>query len=225
LKPNYSQANTRFQNVDSFKEWTTEAADEVYQISRWGEGYFAINQTGDMCVLPQKNPNGPRINMMEVIEEMKLKKLAFPAVIRFHDILRSQVTNINKTFRAVIEEARFNGQYTGVYPIKVNQMREVVDEIVDAGAPFNYGLEAGSKPELIAALAMNTNQNSLTILNGYKDEDFLRLALLGIQLGRKVIVVVEKYSELLQLLDLAQKTGVEPMIGLRAKLATKSTGK
>lgn len=225
MKPNYTQANTRFQNVDSFKEWTTEAADEVYQISRWGEGYFAVHGNGDLCVLPNKDANGPRINMMEVIEEMKLKKLAFPAVIRFHDILRSQVTNINKTFRAVIEEARFNGQYTGVYPIKVNQMREVVDEIVDAGAPFNYGLEAGSKPELIAALAMNTNQNSLTILNGYKDEDFLRLALLGNQLGRKVIVVVEKYSELLQLLDLAQKTGVEPMIGLRAKLATKSTGK
>ncbi|MFO0006402.1 MAG: arginine decarboxylase, partial [bacterium] len=123
------------------------------------------------------------------------------------------------------EEARYNGQYMGVYPIKVNQMREVVDEIVDAGAPYNYGLEAGSKPELIAALAMNTNQNSLTILNGYKDEDFLRLALLGNQLGRKVIVVIEKYSELTQLLALSEKVGVEPIIGIRAKLATKSTGK
>ncbi len=216
---------TRFQNMDSYPNWNKEASDEVYQISRWGEGYFGISEQGDLCVLPKKDLSGPRINIMEVIEEMKAKNIAFPAVIRFHDILRSQVININKTFRAVIEEAKFNGNYMGVYPIKVNQMREVVEEIVDAGAPFNYGLEAGSKPELMAALAMNTNSLSLTILNGYKDEEFLRLALLGTQLGRKVIVVVEKYSELLQLLDLAQKLGVEPMIGLRAKLATKSSGK
>lgn len=225
MKQTYTQANTRFQNIDAFKEWTTDAADEVYQISRWGEGYFAINNSGDLCVLPKKDPKGPRINMMEVIDEIKSKGLPFPSVIRFHDILRSQVANINKTFRSVIEEARFNGQYMGVYPIKVNQMREVVEEIVDAGAPFNYGLEAGSKPELMAALAMNVNQNSLTILNGYKDEEFLRLALLGIQLGRKVIVVVEKYSELVQLMELSEKVGVEPMIGIRAKLATKSSGK
>lgn len=226
MKQTNAQTATRFQNIDAFKEWTKAAADEVYQVTRWGEGYFGITDKGDMCVLPMKDKvGGPQINIMEVVEEMKAKNIAFPAVIRFHDILRSQVVNINKTFRTIIEEARFNGQYTGVYPIKVNQMREVVDEIVDAGAPFNYGLEAGSKPELIAALAMNTNQNSLTILNGYKDEDFLRLALLGIQLGRKVIVVVEKYSELLQLLELSEKIGVEPMIGLRAKLATKSTGK
>lgn len=225
MKSTTPQSTTRFQNIDAYKEWTLASADEVYQISRWGEGYFAVGEKGDMCVLPKKDPQGPRINLMEVIEEMKAKNIPFPAVIRFHDILRSQVTNINKTFRSVIEEARFNGHYTGVYPIKVNQMREVVEEIVDAGTPFNYGLEAGSKPELLAALAMNTNQNSLTILNGYKDEDFLRLALLGNQIGRKVIVVVEKYSELLQLMELSEKTGMEPMIGLRAKLATKSTGK
>ncbi|MFA7614638.1 MAG: biosynthetic arginine decarboxylase, partial [Candidatus Caldatribacteriota bacterium] len=123
------------------------------------------------------------------------------------------------------EEAKFNGSYCGVYPIKVNQMREVVEEIVDAGAPYNYGLEAGSKPELIAALAMNMNQNSLTVVNGYKDRDLLRLALLGNQLGRKVIVVVEKYTELIDLIELSKEVGVEPMIGLRAKIATKSSGK
>lgn len=225
MKQPYAQSAIRFQNVDSFEEWSTDSADEVYQISRWGEGYFAINNGGDLCILPKKDPKGPRINMMEVIDEIKSKGLPFPSVIRFHDILRSQVANINKTFRDTIEEARFTGQYTGVYPIKVNQMREVVEEIVDAGAPYNYGLEAGSKPELMAALAMNTNINSLTILNGYKDEDFLRLALLGNQLGRKVIVVVEKYSELIQLMELSQKIGVEPIIGIRAKLATKSSGK
>ena len=220
-----SQQFTRFHNLDSIQEWTTQDANDIYQISRWGEGYFSVNDKGDLCVNPTRTENGPAINMMEVVEEMKNKNIAFPAVIRFHDILRSQVANLNKTFRSVIEEAKFTGSYLGVYPIKVNQMREVVEEIVDAGAPFNYGLEAGSKPELIAALAMNTNQNSLTVVNGYKDRDLLRLALLGNQLNRKVIVVVEKYTELLDLMQLSQEIGVEPMIGLRAKIATKSSGK
>ncbi len=217
---------TRFHNLDAIQEWTTKDADEIYQISRWGEDYFSVNAKGDLCVNPTKETNsGPTINMMEVIEEMKNKNIAFPAVIRFHDILRSQVAILNKTFRSQIEEAKFTGSYFGVYPIKVNQMREVVEEIVDAGSPYNYGLEAGSKPELIAALAMNTNQNSLTVVNGYKDRDLLRLALLGNQLGRKVIVVVEKYSELIDLMNISQEIGVEPMIGLRAKISTKSSGK
>lgn len=220
-----SSQSTRFHNLDAIKEWTIADADEIYQISRWGENYFSVNEKGDMCVNPTQTKNGPVINMMEIVEEMKNKNIAFPAVIRFHDILRSQVVNLNKTFRSVIEEAKFNGSYYGVYPIKVNQMREVVEEIVDAGAPFNYGLEAGSKPELMAALAMNTNQNSLTVINGYKDMDLLRLALMGIQLGRKVIVIVEKYTELTDLMKLSQEIGVEPMIGLRAKIATKSSGK
>jgi arginine decarboxylase len=216
---------TRFHNLDSIKDWSVQHADEIYQISRWGEGYFTVNEKGDLCINPTRTPNGPVINMMEVIEEMKNKNIPFPSVIRFHDILRSQVINLNKTFRSVIEEARFTGSYYGVYPIKVNQMREVVEEIVDAGAPYNYGLEAGSKPELMAALAMNTNQNSLTVVNGYKDRDLLRLVLLGNQLGRKVIVVIEKYTELLDLMQLSQETGVEPLIGLRAKITTKSSGK
>lgn len=220
-----SQQFTRFHNLDAIKEWTISDANDIYQISRWGEGYFSVSEKGDLCVNPTRMENGPVINMMEVLEEMKNKNIAFPAVIRFHDILRSQVANLNKTFRALIEEAKFTGSYFGVYPIKVNQMREVVEEIVDAGAPFNYGLEAGSKPELLAALAMNTNQNSLTVVNGYKDRDLLRLALLGNQLGRKVVVVVEKYSELLDLMEISQEAGVEPLIGLRAKIATKSSGK
>ena len=220
-----SQPVTRFHNLDAKPEWSIAEADEVYQISRWGENYFTVNNKGDLCVTPNRTDKGPVINMMEVVEEMKNKGIAFPAVIRFHDILRSQVALLNKTFRSVIEEANYRGSYSGVYPIKVNQMREVVEEIVDAGAPFNYGLEAGSKPELIAALAMNVNQNSLTVVNGYKDRDLLRLALLGNQLGRKVIVVVEKYTELTDLMKLSQEIGVEPMIGLRAKIATKSSGK
>lgn len=205
--------------------WTKEEADSVYHISRWGDGYFDINDTGDLCVLPNQDSNGPRINISEVLEEMKAQNIPFPIVVRFHDILRSHVKVLNETFRDVIREANYNGKYTGVYPIKVNQMREVVEEIVDAGAPFDFGLEAGSKPELLSVLAYNENLGALTILNGYKDEEYLRLALLGNKLGRKVIVVIEKFSELHKILKLSREMNVEPIIGLRAKMAIKGSGK
>jgi arginine decarboxylase len=207
------------------EKWTKEEADEVYHISRWGDGYFDINDQGHLCVLPNRETNGPRIDIHEVLEEMKAQNIPFPIVIRFHDILRSQVKVINETFRDVIKEAGFQGQYNGVYPIKVNQMREVVEEIVDAGAPYDYGLEAGSKPELLSVLAYNENVNALTVLNGYKDEEYLRLALLGNKIGRKVIVVIEKFSELHKILKLSREMNVEPMIGLRAKMSVKGSGK
>jgi len=146
-------------------------------------------------------------------------------VVRFHDILRSQVASLNKAFRSSIEEAEYKGLYQGVYPVKVNQMREVVEEIVEAGAPFNYGLEAGSKAELLTVLAMNTNEDSLTILNGYKDDEFMRLALLGRKLGRKIVVVVEKYSELLLLVKVSKELNIDPIIGVRAKMTVKGRGK
>lgn len=205
--------------------WTKEDADEAYHISRWGDGYFDINQEGHLCVLPSRDPNGPRIDIAEVIEEMKLQNVPMPMVIRFHDILRSQVKLLNETFREVIKEADYPGKYTGVYPIKVNQMREVVEEIVDAGTPYDFGLEAGSKPELLSVLAFNDNLNALTVLNGYKDEEYLRLALLGNKLGRKVIVVIEKFSELYKILKLSREMNVAPMIGLRAKMSVKGSGK
>ena len=207
------------------KAWSKEEADDVYHISRWGDGYFDINDQGHLCVLPSQDENGPRIDISEVLEEMKLQNIPLPIVIRFHDILRSHVKVINETFRDVIKEAGYQGNYAGVYPIKVNQMREVVEEIVDAGMPYDFGLEAGSKPELLSVLAYNDNLNALTILNGYKDEDYLRLALLGNKLGRKCIVVIEKFSELTKILKLAREMNVEPMIGLRAKMAIKGSGK
>ncbi len=205
--------------------WSKEDADEAYHISRWGDGYFDINQEGHLSVLPHRNPEGPRIDISEVIDEMKSQNIPLPIVIRFHDILRSQVKLLNETFREVIKEAEYQGTYTGVYPIKVNQMREVVEEILDAGAPYNFGLEAGSKPELLSVLAFNENIDALTVLNGYKDEEYLRLALLGNKLGRKVIVVIEKFSELTKILKLSKEMNVAPMIGLRAKMSVKGSGK
>lgn len=204
-------------------EWTKEEAEKTYNISTWGEGYFGISDTGDLVVTPAADSKP--IVIREVVEEMKSQGVNFPAVIRFHDILRSQVRKINTSFKETIKEAEFKGKYCGVYPVKVNQMREVVEEIVDAGEEYSYGLEAGSKPELLSVLAYNNNPDSLTVLNGYKDEDYLSLALLGRQLGRKVIIVIEKFSELPKLLKLSKEYNVKPLIGLRGKMSLKSKGR
>lgn len=207
------------------KGWTTADSDRLYQVSQWGEGYFEINKKGHLSVNAERRENGPRIDVAEVIEEMRAQGISFPAVIRFHDILWSQVVSINETFKKTIADEGYQGRYLGVYPIKVNQMREVVEEIVAAGAPYNFGLEAGSKPELMAVLAYNENPESLTVLNGYKDDEYMRLAMLGRKLGRKVIVVIEKLSELDRLLRVSKEFDVKPLIGLRCKMSYKSTGK
>ncbi len=206
-------------------EWTKEEAENQYRIPHWGKGFFGINDKGNLSVYPEKRIDGPRIDISEIISEMKNQDISLPAVIRFHDILRHQVAEINKVFRKVIDEADYNGRYCGVYPIKVNQMREVVEEIVDAGAKYDYGLEAGSKTELMSVLALNENKRSLTVLNGYKDEEYMKLAMLGIKLGRKVFVVIEKYSELPLLIKVAKEMNVTPLIGFRSKLDTVGGGK
>jgi arginine decarboxylase len=209
----------------NYQDWSVDDAMNLYQIDRWSDGYFSISNDGDLCVLPTKNHTGPKINIGEVIKEMQKEGIAFPAVIRFHDILRNQVIQLNETFNTTINEAGFKGKYFGVYPIKVNQLREVVEEVVDAGSNYTYGLEAGSKAEILAALSMKTHPQSLTILNGYKDEEFMQLALLGKQLDKNVIVVIEKLSELYLLMEVAEQMQIEPMIGVRAKLNTKGSGK
>ncbi|RUO39245.1 arginine decarboxylase [Pseudidiomarina aestuarii] len=205
--------------------WTIDDAEELYGVRRWGAGYFSIGDNGNIQIAPNHRLPEVTIDMQEVVDEIIAEGIQLPAVIRFHDILRSQVEILNETFANTIEDASYGGKYVGVFPIKVNQMREVVEEIIDAGEPYNYGLEAGSKPELMAVLAYNENPNALTILNGYKDEDYLTLALLGRQLRRKMIIVIEKYSELEMLIPLARKLGVEPMIGLRSKMMVRSSGK
>jgi arginine decarboxylase len=209
----------------SNNDWTIDDAERLYGVKRWGGGYFEIGANGNLSVMPDPTNTNVRIDFKAVIEEIKQEGIQFPVVIRFHDILRSQVALLNNTFRSTIEEAEYTATYMGVYPVKVNQMREVVEEIVDAGMPYNYGLEAGSKAELLTVLAFNTNEQSLTILNGYKDEEVMRLALLGCKLGRKVIVVVEKYSELLLLVKTAKILEVEPLIGVRSKMTVKGRGK
>ncbi len=211
--------------MTTLSDWSIEEAERVYGVSQWGGGYFQVGENGNVHVTPVPDDPSIRIDFKSVVEEIRKEGVQFPVVVRFHDILRSQVASLNKVFRSTIEEAEYKGVYQGVYPVKVNQMREVVEEIVEAGAPFNYGLEAGSKAELLTVLAMNTNEDSLTILNGYKDDEFMRLALLGRKLGRKIVVVVEKYSELLLLVKVSKELKIDPIIGVRAKMTVKGRGK
>src|SRR5712691_4620922 len=205
-------------------EWDVEAAIATYNVEGWGTGYFSINGAGNVVVKPLKE-HGGSIDLLEVVNEARERGLGFPLVIRFQDLLRHRVETVNRSFHAAIAEFGYRNEYRGVFPIKVNQLREVIEEIVDAGAQFHFGLEAGSKPELIAALAMHKDPESLIICNGYKDRAFIRAALLGRRLGKSVIIVVEKLEELEQTLRIARETGVEPHIGVRVRLQSKGAGK
>ena len=198
-------------------------ASELYNIERWGGGYFGINEHGHVTVYPKRN--GEKIDLMEVVAEARDRKLAFPLVVRFHDLLRDRVETINKAFAGAIQEAGYASPYRGVFPIKVNQLREVVEEILDAGKPWHFGIEAGSKPELLAALSVHSDPESLLICNGYKDTSFIRNALLGLKLNKKVILVVEKLEELAHIVRVSKEMKIEPMIGLRVRLLSKGAGK
>jgi arginine decarboxylase len=204
--------------------WDIAAARTTYNIDRWGAKYFDINEAGHVVARPLQEA-GAAVDITDVIEEAKVRGLKFPLLIRFQDILRHRVEAINLAFRASIAEFAYQGQYRGVFPIKVNQLREVVEEILDAGKPFNFGLEVGSKPELYAGMALQSEPGSLIICNGYKDAAFIKLALQGIKLGKRVIMVVEKLEELKQIIVVSKQVGVEPLIGIRARLLSKGAGK
>ena len=205
-------------------EWDLESAIATYNVEGWGNGYFTVNSSGNVEAKPLQE-NGGSIDLLEVVNEARARHLGFPLVIRFQDLLRHRVESINRVFQTAITEFGYRNEYRGVFPIKVNQLREVIEEIVDAGQPFHFGLEAGSKPELVAALAMHQDPESLIICNGYKDPAFIRIALLGCKLGKSVVIVVEKLEELEQIIRISNEVGVEPYIGIRVRLHSKGSGK
>ncbi len=209
---------------DESEPWGIQKARTLYSIDRWGANYFDINEVGHVVAKPLQE-NGSVVDLTDVIEEAKGRGLRFPLLIRFQDILRHRVESINQAFRSSIAEYNYQGAYRGVFPIKVNQLREVVEEILDAGKPYEFGLEVGSKPELFAGLALQNQAGSLIICNGYKDAAFIRMALMGRKLEKKVILVVEKLEELRQILAVSRQVGVEPLIGIRARLLSKGGGK
>jgi arginine decarboxylase len=204
--------------------WDIPSATALYNIDRWGSGYFSINGGGNVQVTPTQ-AYSETIDLVEVINEARNRGMSFPLVIRFQDLLRHRVETINRAFQSAITEAGYQNVYKGVFPIKVNQLREVVEEIMEAGRPFNFGLEAGSKPELIAALAVHNNPNSLIICNGYKDPTFIKNAMLGRKLGKQVIMVVEKLEEIRHIVQVSKEMNVMPLIGLRVRLQAKGSGK
>jgi len=203
--------------------WSIQDARNLYNIPSWGARYFDINDAGHVVARPLQE--GAEVAVSDVIEEARSRGLKFPLLIRFQDILRHRVEAINLAFAGSIKEFNYHGQYRGVFPIKVNQLREVVEEILDAGKPFNFGLEVGSKPELYAGLALQNQAGSLIVCNGYKDAEFIRMALLGIKLGKKVILVVEKLEELRHIVTLSKQLNVEPILGIRARLHAKGAGR
>jgi len=206
------------------QSWTIQDSKNLYNIHRWGAKYFDINEEGHVVATPLQDA-GVQVDLTDVIEEARERGLKFPLLIRFQDILRHRVESLNIAFRNSIREFNYQGQYRGVFPIKVNQLREVVEEILDAGRPYHYGLEVGSKPELFAALALQSHVGDLIICNGYKDAGFIKMALLGNKLGKTIIIVVEKLEELHHVISISKQLNIEPIIGIRTRLLAKGAGK
>ncbi len=211
-------------SIDASSPWSIDAARALYNIRRWGAKYFDINEAGHVVARPLQDA-GVAVDLTDVTEEAKARGLKFPLLIRFQDILRHRVESLNQAFRSAIKEYNYQGRYRGVFPIKVNQLREVVEEILDAGKSYEFGLEVGSKPELFAGLALQNQMGCLIICNGYKDAEFVKMAMLGIKLGKTVIMVVEKLEELRQIISISKQLGVEPLIGIRARLLSKGAGR
>ncbi len=205
------------------RKWRVEDSEELYNITGWGINYFSINDKGHVVVTPRKN--GVEVDLKELVEELQLRDVSAPMLIRFPDILDSRIEKMASCFKIASEEYMYKAQNFIIYPIKVNQMRPVVEEIVSHGKKFNIGLEAGSKPELHAVIAINTDNDSLIICNGYKDDDYIELALLAQKMGRRIFLVVEKLSELKLIIKIAKQFKIRPNLGIRIKLASSGSGK
>jgi arginine decarboxylase len=209
---------------DRFSSWKLHDAVELYGVRNWGKGYFGVNADGHVTVHPTKQPDRA-IDLKELVDQLQTRGIQLPVLLRFTDILRHRVGEIAEAFKAASQEFGYQGDYRCVYPIKVNQQRHVVEEILDFGNPFNFGLEAGSKPELLAVLAMTSGQNTPIICNGFKDDEFIKMVVLARKIGKQIIVVVEKFTELEAIVRHAEQLDVRPVIGVRVKLASRGAGR
>ncbi len=206
------------------KDWSTEDAAELYRVASWSDGFFHVNELGHMAVRPLEDTS-LSIDIMDVVADLRQRGVRFPALLRFQDVLRARVRRLNLAFAAAISDAGYESEYRGVYPIKVNQLHEVVEEVLDAGKPFGLGLECGSKAELVATVAHLTDDETLLVCNGVKDRSMLSLILSSQRLGKNVIPVMEKFAEFEDLIALADAADVTTQFGIRVRLRTAGAGK
>ncbi len=205
------------------KKWHIEDSAELYNIHGWGVNYFDINEKGHVVVTPKKD--GVQVDLREVVDELALRDISAPVLLRFPDILDNRIERMSQCFKKASEEYGFKGECFTVYPIKVNQMEPVVSEMVSHGKKFNLGLEAGSKPELHAVIAACADYDTIIICNGYKDDSYIELALLAQKMGKRIYIVAEKLNELEIINKIAKRLNVRPNIGMRIKLASSGSGK
>jgi len=203
--------------------WSTAEAGELYDVASWGKGYFSVGNNGHLWVHPDKDP-GRSLDLKELVDNLQLRGIALPILIRFGEILKQRLSEMHQAFQNAIAEHNYHGNYCCVYPIKVNQQRQVVEEVFEYGRPYKFGLEAGSKPELLAVLAIADNDTPI-ICNGFKDDEYIEMVLLAAKIGRRIIPVVEKYTELDLIKKHSARMGVRPTIGLRIKLASRGSGR
>ncbi|HEY8141924.1 MAG TPA: biosynthetic arginine decarboxylase [Kofleriaceae bacterium] len=209
---------------DPLHRWSVADSVDLYSIEKWSSGYFSVNADGNIIVTPRGKDRGAA-DLKALVDELQKRGIQLPLLIRFSDILRSRIELLNTAFAQAISDMSYQGQYRGVYPIKVNQSRVVVEEIVEVGKQFHYGLEAGSKPELLAVMALHQDEKALVVCNGYKDEEYIRTALLASKLGPTVVLVAEKPTEIDHIHKVAGELGVKPSIGIRARLSARGSGK
>ena len=210
-------------STSATRAWSVQDASELYEVARGGHGYFSVNPNGHLQVHPTRETSSA-IDLKELIDRLQLRGISLPVLVRFTDILKHRLAEIHAAFQGAIAQHQYQGAYSCVYPIKVNQQRQVVEEVLNFGRPYGFGLEAGSKPELLAVIAIADNDTPI-ICNGFKDAEFIEAAMLALKIGRNIIPVVEKYTELALILEAAEKIGVRPKIGMRVKLAARGSGR
>jgi arginine decarboxylase len=206
-------------------DWTVDQSSELYGINSWGNGYFRINNQGNVCITPNGQADGPRVDLHELTQDLMDRGIRVPIMIRFPDILKARVDLINGCFTQAISDHNYKGMYKGVYPIKVNQQKHLVEELVKHGKNHGLGLECGSKPELLVVLALMHSENAVIICNGFKDQEYIETAILSQKLGRHTIIVVDRFEELKLIIEASKKLNTKPHIGFRAKLNTQGAGK
>lgn len=205
-------------------EWNSQKSSALYGIPRWGGGFFSVNDEGEVEVCPSGKEGEPSLSMLKIVSGLKERGMVMPVLLRFEDILAARIRQINESFRDAFLENEYNGDFRGVYPIKVNQQQQVLEEVSIFGATYHHGLEAGSKPELVAAMSYLRDPEALLVCNGYKDEEFIELGLYARKLGIKCIFVIETQSELPIIIRLSKRMKVKPILGVRMKLSSKASG-